>query len=580
MGLISPTKIRNFVYMDKVPRSQVAQKLWALILSSGWAEKNSNSSSTRREQIKHKLKDFFEIAQQDGASTYGEDPENIDQQFSRQYTIGFDTGIWKNGNLELSDNAKEVFEGYISIREYLTRFCCNLFEYVNDYGYIHPLYTICQYAEDQELEILSIDNIIEALPNTGGTNNEQQFREACNQLMNYLAATNLFEKTEVNGKRMSLKFKIPFTPVEVMQYCNLSYKESDQEATQRKFKDAEKYAEYISSKLPIRYYKTLLDGSRQTENENKTEYNVTGAINKIYYGAPGTGKSYQASQNYSNFERITFHPEYTYFDFVGGLKPLSTTRDDGTREIYYDFKPGPFTKTLIKALENPDHQVGLIIEEINRANTAAVFGDIFQLLDRDHLGTSEYAIENDEIIEYVNKTTDKEFEEIVIPPNFNLIATMNSSDQGVYVMDSAFKRRWEYEYTPINFANAVNANTLVAGFGISWKHFAETLNSHLSDMDIEEDKLIGPYFLRSTDIENKSKIASKLFIYLWDDVMRYRREQIFKQSKSFSKLIQDYNLGKQVFEDSLNTKLEQFMRMTSEEVLENETDNHIDRDEV
>ena len=105
-------------------------------------------------------------------------------------------------------------------------------------------------------------------------------------------------------------------------------------------------------------------------------------------------------------------------------------------------------------MQNPEESFGLIIEEINRANTAAVFGDIFQLLDRDDKGNSKYGIVNKDVMNYLsNNLKDIRISEIIIPSNMSIIATMNSSDQGVQVLDSAFKRRWEFKYMPINFNN-------------------------------------------------------------------------------------------------------------------------------
>jgi len=300
-------------------------------------------------------------------------------------------------------------------------------------------------------------------------------------------------------------------------------------------------------------------------------------INKIYYGAPGTGKSYYVEKNYPNFRRITFHPEYTYFDFVGGLKPMST---NGI--ISYEFSPGPFTNALVDAIKNPTKSIGLIVEEINRANTAAVFGDIFQLLDRDEKGVSCYKITNPELCFYLNQQFQIENYEkylsylkygngiettyhrdanyqLYIPANFSIIATMNSSDQGVFVMDAAFKRRWEFEYLPIDFNVPDLSDVRIAGFNLLWKDFATILNDYLTDENIviEEDKLIGQRFISKKDLSNEKTVASKLLIYLWDDVVRYNRDLIFSESTRFSKLIEMYNKNPlSIFVEKLRIKLE------------------------
>lgn len=286
---------------------------------------------------------------------------------------------------------------------------------------------------------------------------------------------------------------------------------------------------------------------------------ATGGINRIYYGAPGTGKSWAVkefvSQQYNKSWRTTFHPEYNYFDFVGGLKPIQNKE---TGRISYEYYPGPFTESLIYAYKHPTEKVALIVEEINRANTAAVFGDVFQLLDRDETGKSEYGIHNREVLDYLENEHGIILpnNNILIPPNFSLIATMNSADQGVFVMDSAFKRRWEFEYVPIDFENHSDVGDLtLAGMSITWQHFVDQLNDHLSSIGIPEDKLIGPRFLNKKDIQSKDKIAAKLLIYLWDDVVRYKRDALFKEHLRFSKVVEEYSTGRQIFVKELHDGL-------------------------
>ncbi|MGB7474365.1 AAA family ATPase [Trichococcus sp.] len=290
---------------------------------------------------------------------------------------------------------------------------------------------------------------------------------------------------------------------------------------------------------------------------------LTGAINKIYYGAPGTGKSYKVSQEYPQYKRITFHPEYTYFDFVGGLKPQEVT-EGSEKRIAYPFVPGPFAETLVSAFKNPEDNVGLIIEEINRANTAAVFGDIFQLLDRDSSGWSQYSITNPDLLNFIKaEVQDFQDEEITIPSNFSLIATMNSSDQGVYIMDAAFKRRWEFEYLPITFESSDFDDVCISGFNIPWKEFGLTLNNFLSSIIHEEDKLIGQRFISISDMQNIDKVASKLLIYLWDNVLRYKRDSVFIETTQFSKVVESFKEnGTAIFVPELKNQLDSFIIQT------------------
>lgn len=281
---------------------------------------------------------------------------------------------------------------------------------------------------------------------------------------------------------------------------------------------------------------------------------VTGGKNLIVYGAPGTGKSHYL-ENVSevakeNVSRITFHPEYTYHDFVGTYKPAAVYRqDDGTFTeeqtgepiIDYRFIPGPFVTALKKAMDNPSEMHMLLIEEINRANAAAVFGDLFQLLDRRSNGESVYRIKSDtHVLKYLK--TDA----LYIPSNLHLFATMNSADQGVHVLDSAFKRRWNFMYMPIQFkADTAHKTELVhyAGSTCTWEHFVTAINKKLGDLNINEDKHIGPYFMKSGEPSQPSNIASKLLIYLWDDVVRYNRKEFFKPVSTFAGLVKEYYEG-------------------------------------
>lgn len=294
---------------------------------------------------------------------------------------------------------------------------------------------------------------------------------------------------------------------------------------------------------------------------------VGDGINLIVYGAPGAGKSHYIDQKTrgGNVIRTVFHPEYQNSDFLGGLRPAVNDRG----EVTYSFSPGPFIKALLQASNTGEH-VYLVIEEINRANAAAVFGDVFQLLDRNSDGEGQYTITPDEALgAYLVQNGYDIGAGIRIPSNLSVYATMNSSDQGVFLLDTAFKRRWQFHYCPLAYdrfsdkASFIDQVVPYGGGNYSWTLFASTINNALKGKDVEEDRLIGPYFLSDTERADALKcgeaISGKLLIYLWDDVLRHGlRNEIFNPKyRTFADLVGDYKSGVRVFSDAINSKLPQ-----------------------
>ncbi len=308
-------------------------------------------------------------------------------------------------------------------------------------------------------------------------------------------------------------------------------------------------------------------------------------IQKIIFGSPGTGKSHRVDkhilpnllnvQKQENKINIVFHPEYTYGDFMGKLVPHT---EDG--KVQYNFYPGHFLqalaqsyKNLIAAYDQDGNQltepenVALVIDEINRGNSASIFGTVFQLLDRDVDGWSSYAISITELefLALLNlmgvKTTyersnsgkvtidsyrlppfgevkkletlqkkipylqiDLENKKIKIPPNLNFLGTMNTSDNSIYYMDSAFKRRWEWEFIdvqplPNDYFEAIDSEINIDA--TNWEKFVQTVNSflksHADKIRKIEDKQIGYYFIKSRPIKPE-EIRNKLMFFLWDSV--------------------------------------------------------------
>ena len=255
------------------------------------------------------------------------------------------------------------------------------------------------------------------------------------------------------------------------------------------------------------------------------------------------------------YERVTFHPNYSFAQFVGTYKPVQNSEKGKESEILYKYVPGPFMRILVKALQHPEQNFLLIIEEINRANVAAVFGDVFQLLDRKN-GVSEYSIDaSEDIKKHLKINGIDDCEVLRIPNNMYIWATMNSADQGVFPMDTAFKRRWEFEYIginknqtgiekyeiPLEVKKDENGN-IIGHEWIKWNKLRHSINDRLTEMKINEDKLLGPYFiseekLKLVEGKNEEKadefvksFKSKVLMYLFEDAVKMRSGDLFDEN--------------------------------------------------
>lgn len=336
--------------------------------------------------------------------------------------------------------------------------------------------------------------------------------------------------------------------------------------------------------------------------------------NVLYSGAPGTGKSHKAEEvcrmivteghnsekdgsvQISSDEdlgrlitRVTFYEDYSYENFVGCYKPVKS--DEDRSRITYEFRPGPFINTYINAIKHPTQNYCLIIEEINRAKAASVFGDMFQLLDRNGDGQSDYDIVPDtELDRYLSEQLgDKYNGTMSLTRNFYIYATMNSADQGVSPLDSAFKRRWSFVYMDIKHPEKLNGNIALKHenqkVSLSWNKFRELINDIITGADYNEDKCLGEWFFKPSELTQISDylnadptkrlampnpMADKLYAYLYQDVFRHSYDIIFKESfKTLSELrasvanfdITDViNINKEAFKKALedeNNKPEQ-----------------------
>ena len=311
---------------------------------------------------------------------------------------------------------------------------------------------------------------------------------------------------------------------------------------------------------------------KQNSSSYETSY-ISNFSQIIYYGVPGCGKSNKIDEKTKNVPdeqkmRVVFHPEYTNADFVGQILPVQTA--DG---IEYCFKAGPFSRILKRALKNPEKPYYLIIEEINRGNAAAIFGDLFQLLDRKNDGWSSYFVENLDLNSFIrsqdDKYSDKDAESSVLigniaftentpirlPPNLSIYATMNTSDQNVFILDNAFQRRWDMELVKNEFGDDSEnqKQAIIEDSKITWKTFQKKINEKISQFSKENnfssmiDKRLGCWFAKAVPDKNdangkyvitKDSFKNKILKYLWDDAFKFNREEVFEDADNFESLLE------------------------------------------
>ncbi len=365
--------------------------------------------------------------------------------------------------------------------------------------------------------------------------------------------------------------------------------------------------ELMSAELHAPFY--LPEGGKKVETKEEVleqfyyEEVPMDYVQKVYYGAPGTGKSYQVElflqsqypdpeERDQHCKRVIFHPTYSYGEFVGQIKPMISV----DKPLDYAYVAGPFTVLLKYAFLNPEEKYYLVIEEINRGNAPAIFGDLFQLLDRGKDGRSEYPLINRDIGAYfsLDPWMKNVFHsgKIWLPANFNIIATMNTADENIFVMDSAFKRRFALEYVPVDFtevpdwvkeeyATFAGEEPLEKVLGLeeaskgrfaqvarelqkqgklqrNWPAFGMLVNAAIDEENLKarmagkpkeeriaENKKLGPFFPRRDELEDRAKFINKVIFYLKQDVFANSTSRMLL---SFEELTEDYlEQGKDLF---------------------------------
>ena len=315
------------------------------------------------------------------------------------------------------------------------------------------------------------------------------------------------------------------------------------------FVNKEDKATYENSRGRSEKWIKLIEESGESYSivEKKIQVADNLPLQTIFYGAPGTGKSHKVKEETdtlpkSDVFRTTFHPDSDYSTFVGCYKPkmvkapirdgsgheITSACEDEKKRIAYEYEPQAFLKAYVRAYETSE-PVFMVIEEINRGNCAQIFGDMFQLLDRSESGESDYAIKPETAIqEFLNEKlkdcdiadeTIKSGEEMRLPANLHIWATMNTSDQSLFPIDSAFKRRWNWRYIKIKDEKK---SWSIEG-GHDWWKFLKKINKVVLGMTNSADKQLGYFFCKANEANNeisKETFVNKVCFYLWNDVFK------------------------------------------------------------
>jgi hypothetical protein len=548
------TKNHTGFYLDKLIRTQKANSILAIINASYHIDREN--SSDFKADIEQRLVHAYALfrdnirGHNDGVGSYTGD----DSQFQSQYTLALEFGIWKNNkSYILSELAEQVAKNDITIKDYLTIVFLNYFQPINSISY-NPLLIVLEGMYEKGISELNKEIFSEIIRNQIESDTQN-----INGFWDLLKGTRFFKYDYTTSK---LKYIYKLSLDNLIDKIDKTYlgEEGYQKALDD-FEDNElKFDKYL--------HKNILDNKL---NSSMDKSKIKGGYNKIYYGIPGSGKSYRIKHEVlkdvdpENILRITFYLDYSNSEFIGQILPR-VEKDI----VSYDFVPGPFTKAIKKAFENPDKMIYLVIEEINRGNAAAIFGSVFQLLDRvkqddvtDVLlfGESEYPVSNSFIEDYFKTEGIPILDnKLKIPSNMTILSSMNTSDQNVFPLDTAFKRRWLMERVNYNWDECSYRDWIIPNKStfdnFTWKQFVEFINNRIIEFGQDgmnlEDKQLGAFFVdkcclinpneTSDDIELKlENFCNKVLEYIWNDVSKYNRSEWFVDNpKSLNQLIDKF----------------------------------------
>lgn len=530
-------KNHNHLYFDNLRRTDKAEAVLCLIHATYQAKINNGN----KEDIIRLLKSAYELFSFTSGTYTGESSS----QFASQYTIGHELGIWINSNLDLCSLALKVAKNEITVTDYFDIFFLNYIQPI-DNKIVHPLYETLKYAKEKKQMTISKKDlkVIFSFASNKNDNN-------INGMFNMFIGSSYFFK--IDNQTMKICYPLD----DILECCNMEYIDADVNDLSMYFSDLNTYVSYLTD--DHRSLK-LIEDKFNLKNKDISHYSRDHGVNgynKIYYGIPGCGKSYKIKKDLEsknipqeNIFRTTFYLDYSNSDFVGQILPKVEGED-----VKYEYNPGPFTKALTRAF-NTDDMVYLIIEEINRGNAAAIFGDLFQLLDRKKdddgygsSGESEYPITNEFLENYLKKNVDDGYDKgvIYIPNNLTILATMNTSDQNVFPLDTAFKRRWDMERVEGDINDCEFKDYYIPYTEITWQNFQEEVNKKISESSlnglITEDKQLGPWFAnkdmfvkeeKQSSREKLEKFVYNVMDYIYNDVCKFEKEGWFTGEVSFS----------------------------------------------